>query len=231
MKLGARRTAWGTAAIACALAVTAPPLDRLADASFAWHMAQHLAMAYAVAFALLLADPFAWWMRVAGKPAVRAAARVAAPLRCAAHPAVALAFFTAVMWFVHFSGAYERALDNGWAHVAEHLAFGLAGLLFWLPILSPAPLKPLNFPARLLYCAVLLPQSALVAMAVGAAQQPLYAHYAALLGSAGAVADQRNAAAVMWVGGGFVGFCAFLGTLAAWARRETRIESAGRTVL
>ncbi|HKU81204.1 MAG TPA: cytochrome c oxidase assembly protein, partial [Candidatus Tumulicola sp.] len=163
--------------------------------------------------------------RFAGKPAVRATARLLAPLQAAAHPAVAFVTFTAFLWLVHFSGVYELALENPPIHLAEHLAFAAAGLLFWLPILSPAPLKPLNFPARLLYCVVLLPQSALVAMALGAAQQPMYAHYAALLGGA-ALADQRNGAAVMWIGGGLVGFCAFLGTLAAWAKRETRMESA-----
>lgn len=221
----APRAAWIAAAVACTCVVVAPPLDRLADESLAWHMVQHLAMVYAVPVAFLLADPFGWWVRTAGKQTVRRTAQLAAPLQAVAHPAVAFVAFVGVLWFVHFSRLYEAALENAAVHAAEHVLFVLAGVLFWLPLIAPPPVKPVSFPARLLYCVVLLPQGALVAMAIGAAREPLYAHYASLLGTAGAVADQRDAAAVMWIAGGLVGLGAFLGTLAAWAKRETSMES------
>jgi cytochrome c oxidase assembly factor CtaG len=65
---------------------------------------------------------------------------------------------------------------------------------------------------------IALPQGALVGMVIAGTRHPLYAHYAAA--SPAALADQSNAAAVMWVAGGLVIFTALLSTLAVWARRE-----------
>jgi len=71
-----------------------------------------------------------------------------------------------------------------------------------------------------LYLFLALPQGALLALAIGSARAPLYAHYAALMPPAVALADQANGAAVMWIAGGFIVFVAFLSTFAAWAARE-----------
>ncbi len=78
---------------------------------------------------------------------------------------------------------------------------------FWLPVIAPPPLRPWSYPARLLYLAVALPQGALLGMALTSAREPLYPHYVAITGSyAAALADQRNAAAIMWIAGGLVVF-------------------------
>ncbi len=209
------------AALAGAAAIS-PPLDRLADASFAWHMAQHLMLALLVAPLLLLARPFDAFARVAGKRVTAALVRATRPLHVLALPPVGLVAFVATLWLTHFSPLYELALEYGSVHAAEHLLYLAAGVAFWLPVLAPPPLRPMSYPARLLYLAVALPQGALLGMALGAARGPLYPHYAAAFGSAtAALADQQNAAAVMWIGGGFVVFAALLLTLAAWSARET----------
>lgn len=196
-------------------------LDAPSDASFAWHMTQHLLLLFAVPLLLLLAHPFQPLARIAGKSLTAEFVRATRPLHVLASPACALAFFVATMWLTHFTGLYDAALRYWPVHVAEHALYVAAGTFFWLPVLAPPPLRPLPYPARLLYLAVALPQGALVAMAIDSARTPLYAHYVATEGWRGALSDQSNAAAVMWICGGLFVFATFLITLAVWAHRET----------
>ncbi|MBV8148331.1 MAG: cytochrome c oxidase assembly protein [Candidatus Eremiobacteraeota bacterium] len=215
------------AATALFVAAVAPPLDRLADRSFAWHMLQHLVMLFPVPLLVLLARPFDLFVQVAGKGAAAGLVRATQPLHALASPPVVLTVFLATLWATHFSALYELSLEWPALHVFEHLLYVAAGIAFWLPVVAPPPLRPLAYPARLLYLAVALPQGALLGMVIGSSPKPLYAHYVAAAGSvSSALADQADAAAVMWIAGGFVVFSAFLLTLASWACREA--ERVGR---
>lgn len=211
----------GAAALAAAGAVS-PLFDALADRSFAWHMLQHLVLLYVVSLLVLLARPFELFAAIAGKRQTARFVRASRPLHALALPPVALAFFVATLWATHYSGLYEDSLENAWVHAGEHLLYLAAGTIFWLPVVAAPPVRPASFPMRLLYLAVALPQGALLAMALLSARTPLFPHYAAVLGSASAaLADQRNAAAVMWIAGGLVVLGALLLTLGEWARRES----------
>jgi len=207
-------------AFAIGAAAVATPIDGLADDSFAWHMLQHLVLVYPVALLLVLARPLDLYARVAGKAAIPTLVGVLRPLHALASPPVALAIFVGVLWATHFSPLYELALERPWVHALEHLLYLAAGCVFWLPVVAPPPLRPLPYPARLLYLVVALPQGALLGMVITSARRPLYAHYAAQAGSHAALLDQSNAAAVMWIAGGLVIFAALLTTLAVWAKRE-----------
>ena len=219
----ARCAAYGGAAALLAFAVVGPAFDRLADRSFAWHMVQHLALMDGVALLLVLARPFDLYARLAGKSATATLVTATRPLHALASPAFALVLFIAVLWGTHFSALYEAALKSQWVHAGEHALYLGAGIVFWLPVVAPPPLRPLPYPARLFYLAVALPQGALLGMAIFSARQPLYAHYVAVTGSvSAALADQHDAAAVMWIGGGLVVLAALLATLALWANRELR---------
>ncbi len=209
------------AATLVGIAAVGSPLDRLADTSFAWHMLQHLALFFIVTLLLVLARPFDVLARIAGKRMTAAFVQATRPLHVLALPPVAFVIFIATLWATHFSPLYELALTRSWAHVAEHALYLAAGVVFWLPVVGPPPLRPLAYPARLLYLLVALPQGALLAMVISSAREPLYSHYATAAGSrAAALADQGSAAAVMWILGGLVIFGALLLTLGAWARRE-----------
>src|ERR1700761_7585002 len=91
-------------------AVTA--LDARSDASFAWHMVQHLLLLFVVPLLLLLAHPFEPLARVAGKSATAAFVRVTRPLHAIASAPFTLAFFVAVLWLTHFTGLYDAALHH-----------------------------------------------------------------------------------------------------------------------
>ena len=218
-----RSLLFALAAIVTLVAAVGPWLDRLADASFAWHMVQHLALLFVVPFCALEAHPFAW-LGSPRAPWQRAAIRAArsAPTRMLCMPAVTLLLWIAVLWGVHFTPLYEAALEHPLVHVAEHALLLAAGTLFWIPVVAPPPLPAPSHAVRTLYLFIALPQGALLAVALLAAPRPLYAHYA----GPGALADQHAAAAVMWMGGGALLLAAFLGVLARWAVRERSAPAA-----
>lgn len=225
MNARVRRLTCAVVAAGASAAVLTPSFDALADGSFAWHMAQHLVLLFVVPFFALLADPFHAVLAMVGKRRTAAVVRYTEPLRALAAPPVALLFFIAALWTVHFSPLYEASLDNDWIHVLEHALFIMTGTVFWLPVLAPSPVRPVSFPTRLLYLLLALPQGALLSVAIDSAREPLYARYAKIHGAAAALADQRDAAAVMWLAGGIIVFTAFIATAAVWGARERRALS------
>ena len=197
-------------------------LDALADTSLAWHMVQHLALVAFAAPLLLLGAPLR--LALAALPA-RAASRAAAvlrsgPLRALTHPAVAWLQFAIVLYVSHFSPLYEAALENDGVHAAEHLLYMTSALIFWTPLLAvaPAPHAPPH-PVRILALFLALPMSAFLGFAFYVEHRVLYAHYAA---QPGALADQMNAGAVMWLAGGTPLLAALLAIVADWGARERR---------
>lgn len=183
-------------------------------------MLQHLALLFVIAPLVLLADPFAAVRAIAGRRTV-SIARATRWAHVAFHPALALALYVLVLWGVHFSPLFEGSLESPLLHLCEHAAFLLAGFAYWAPLIAPHPLRPLPYPARVLYALVLLPQGAFVSAVLDSARTPLYAHYAHTLG-ARALGDQRDAAALMWIAGGIIGVAALLAVAAVWAHRERR---------
>ena len=202
-------------------------LDHLADTSFAWHMVEHLILLFIIPLLVLLARPLAIVRGIAGKRIAASLVRKTRALHVLGQPAVAFTLVTGYLWVLHFSPLYESALEHSLVHLGEHALLLGVGVIFWLPVLCPSPLRVLPYPTRLLYLMLSLPQGALLAFAIDGARAPLYPHYAALMPPAIALADQQNGAAVMWIGGGMVVFIAFLATLGAWALHESAGEFTG----
>jgi putative copper resistance protein D len=201
------------------------PIDALADASLAWHMVQHLALVTVAAPLLLLGAPLRLAMAALPPRPAGALARVlnSTPLRVLTHPAFAWLQFTVVLYGTHFSPLYEAALENEAVHIVEHALYMASALIFWTPLLAvaPAPHAPPH-PVRLLALFLALPMSAFLGFAFYVTQHVLYAHYAA---HAGALDDQMNAGAVMWLAGSAPLLLALLWCVADWGARERRLGS------
>ena len=195
------------------------PVDRLAAERFSWHMVQHLAILFAACPLLLLGRPVLL-LRKAGSPPVR---RTAVSLlrsrwvRVLTHPVTAWLALAVVLWATHFTSLYQRALVSPGIHVLEHALYVGAGLLFWTPVVAaePSPHRVGHGP-RLLYLFLAAPAGALVASTLLQAERVLYPGYA----GPGALADQRDAAAIMWIGEGLLVLVAVLVVGASWARHE-----------
>jgi cytochrome c oxidase assembly factor CtaG len=202
------------------------PMDALADSSLAWHMVQHLALSFLIAPLLLLGAP----VRIAlaalpgGAATHVAAALRSIPMRVLTSPPIAWLQFCAVLYGVHFSPLYEAALEHPTVHACEHALFLASALVFWTPVLAvaPAPHAP-SHPVRLLMLFLALPMSAFLGFVFYVTRGVLYAHYA----GPGALADQAEAGAVMWIAGCAPLLVALLWCVADWGARERRLGLLG----
>jgi cytochrome c oxidase assembly factor CtaG len=204
---------WPRARCACflaglaALAVALVALDGAAGRRLSAHMVQHLVLVFVAAPLLVLGSPVALGLRAAGAPARRV-------LRLAglAHPVTGWVALCAVMALTHVTGLYQAALEHPLVHAGEHVAYVLAAVLFWRPVLGadPVPRKP-GAVGRLLYLMLAAGPLAVVGIAMQGSSHPWYAAYAA----PGALADQHRAGSLMWVGGGLA--LAAITVAAAWS--------------
>jgi putative membrane protein len=208
----------GLAALTAALIV----LDGAADHRLVAHMAQHLVLVFAAAPLLVVGSPIALALRAARSPARRL---LRAP--ALAHPVVGWCALPAAMAITHFTGIYDLAVRHGAVHVGEHALYLATAAMFWRPVLGadPVPHRP-GLAGRLLYLLLAAAPLAVVGVAMQSSTHVWYAAYA----GPGALADQRDAGALMWVGGGLA--LAVVTMCVAWSgvlrehRRQVAYEEA-----
>src|SRR5712692_6575816 len=187
------------------------PLDDLATARFSAHMAQHLLLTMTAAPLLLLGNPLPlvlWGL----PPNVRR--RLAVPFRRGAWPRFALSTLTfwplagllhvASVWVWHLPLLYDAAAEHELVHALEHVIFFGTALLFWWPIIRPAPrLGPRLHPGlQIAYLLAATAQSTALGMLLAVPERAFYPHYARIATTLGisAVDDQMLGGGLMWSG-------------------------------
>jgi cytochrome c oxidase assembly factor CtaG len=230
------RPAAFVAGLAVLLIALSSPIDVYGPVRFSVHMSQHLLLAYVAPPLLALGAPITLAL-AASRPGTRRRLLLPAlrsrPVAVLSMPLVGWSLFVISGFAIHFSGLFEAALVTPWVHTVEHGLFLGIGLLYWWPIVGvdPSPHR-LSYPGRLLSLSMAMVVSGFVAVAIYSADRPLYAWYAALPEPWGpsALADQRWAAALMWVMGSLILIVAGLLVAAAWKRaddrRQRRIDAA-----
>jgi cytochrome c oxidase assembly factor CtaG len=220
-----RRRWYFLAGLVAIFAALESPIDTGAETSFSIHMIQHLLLTMVSAPLLVLGAPVT--LALQAWPGI-ARRRIlwflrSAPIRLLTNPLVAWALFFGVMWASHLTGLYEATLRSDGIHSAEHLAYLATALLFWMPVVGvdPAP-SHLSYPARILYLFLAMPAMAFLGLAIFSARHVLYPAYAAVEGTARALADQRVAGALMWNGGMFLIVPALAFVLLDWMRADER---------
>ncbi len=118
--------------MALVLVALISPVDRLAEQLFFMHMVQHLLLIDLAPILVLLG-----LTKVILRPLTRRLMRLEQAAGPLAHPVFAIAFYVAMMWIWHIPAMYDAALEHPVVHVLEHLAFGIAGGLYWWHLLSP----------------------------------------------------------------------------------------------
>ena len=226
---GSPVAAWRSAAfiggLLAILVALQSPIDTFADDLFSVHMLQHLVLSFVAAPLLVLAGPMLIVLRLAGASTRRG---VLLPLlrsravRIVTFPGLTWGLFVAVMWVAHFSPLFELALESEAVHQAEHALFLGSAFLYWLPAIGSEPLPwRLGWSGRLLYLLLGMPLSTVLGMLIVAQTSVLYRAYLSA-DAAAALADQRLAGAVMWVGGDLISV-ALIGVLVVqWLRTERR---------
>jgi putative membrane protein len=200
------------------------PLDEAADRSFTAHMAQHLLLTFVAPPLVALGAPISLALGALAPSRARGLARaLRSPLiRLLTHPVVGWGLFVGVPVALHASRVFDLALGSAGWHAAEHAAWVGAALVYWWPIIGvdPSP-HPMGYGARLLSLLLAMPAMSFLALAIYTADAPLYATYAA---EAGALVDQRDAAALMWVVGNLALVVSILLVAASWKRRDDEAQ-------
>jgi putative copper resistance protein D len=188
------------------------------EGSLFWvHMVQHLLLTLVAAPLLAFSAPAALLLRAGSPPSRDTLLRLvhARPVRALTHPVVSWAAFGLVMWLTHYSALYDAALHDDLLHALEHALYLGTGLLFWAPVAGLDPTRRVALPVRVAYLLAAIPVQSFLGLAIYSADAPLYDHYASL-------GDQRNAGAVMWIGGDVVLLAWTGAAAAAWLRAEER---------
>ena len=223
-----RLAAWACGVGAVLVSLT-PAIERWAQRSFAGHMVQHLLMIAVAAPLLVVARPVRT-VRVlpvvpsGGHRSERAVARW-----WRANGAVAAAAaFVGVLLLTHLTSIYDAALGSRWIHDLEHVAYLGSAVALWAALRSGGNRSA---PVRVGAVFAVIGGSALLGVVLLSASGPLIPHYVDRLGTAGALDDQRNAAALMWVGGMATTLPLLLLTVWSWAAREERVARRGEAIL
>jgi cytochrome c oxidase assembly factor CtaG len=206
---GDRRARFFALGIAVLAGATLSPLHQLGGHSFAAHMTEHELIMLAAAPVLVLARPLGvmlWAFPAGGRRALAAIARSRAGSglwRTFSDPWLATILQGAALWIWHLPSLFDRALKSEAWHVAQHLSFFAAALLFWSAMLGPR--------RSAWTAAACLFATSMITGALGAfmtlSQSPWYGPYASLgLAAFGLTPaqDQELAGALMWVPGGLI---------------------------
>ncbi|MBI3454840.1 MAG: cytochrome c oxidase assembly protein [Candidatus Rokubacteria bacterium] len=202
----------GLAAVAVALL---SPLERLADLLFTAHMVQHQILLMVAPPCLLLGNPFPFvlWgvprrLRRAVQRALTEGSRLRRTQRLLTWLPVAGPLYTGNLWLWHLPAAYEAALRHPLVHDVEHLAFFTAAVLFWWPIVNPAPRRRwprggLYYGVRIAYLVLATAQNTLLGAIIALTERVLYPSYGAGSGLFGLspLDDQAFGGGIMWSGG------------------------------
>ena len=195
-------------------------------------MVQHLLLTLVAAPLLLLSNsmPVLLWAlprdervglgRLVGQPGPLRTA-----LRGLTHPLVAWWLFVGTQWAWHQPLLYQWALENRWAHYAEHIVFFGTAVLFWWPVIGAAPLRtPLGYPARLAYTFLAWLPNSLLGAGITLSRSPLYPFYVNFSTTHGgdATFDQQLAGLIMWVPGDVLFVSILLILFAAYLQHEER---------
>jgi putative membrane protein len=136
---------------------------------------------------------------------------------------VAWTVYALVLWTWHLPVAYDAALAHGGLHDLEHLSFALAAIVFWWPVIGPAPRSatPPTAVARVVYLVLAAFSSGALGVLLAASPAPLYA-YPAIPDAPSPLEDQAWGGIVMWAVGGAIDMAAVLAVVARVVGGERR---------
>jgi putative membrane protein len=200
---------------------TTPTVESLAERSFTGHMVQHLTMIVLAAPLLVISRP----VEVLGSAGRRRRHRPGPVRRRMAQvwrrrgAVLAPLAFAAVLVLTHLTAVYDVALTNRWVHEAEHVAYAGAAIALWAAVRGTGTHRAFGRIAAVFAVIACTAFVGVVLISAGAALVPTYE---ARLGATEALADQRRAAALMWVTGMLTTLPLLLLAVWRWADAEER---------
>jgi len=216
------------------------PIDTFASILFLVHMVQHELLIMVAAPLLLLADPLPiilWGLprnfRLGVRRLLARGAMVRQILRSATWMPVAGGLFVVNLWAWHLPAAYEAALRNHFLHRVEHLSFFGTAVLFWWPIINPAPRLHGNlaYGFRILYILAAAFQTVALGFVIAVTERVLYPSNTAAPGflQLSPLDDQAFGGAIMSEGAGMF-LIPLLVLINRWLNDEARQTRLGESI-
>jgi len=191
------------------------PIDTFGSFLFLIHMIQHELLVMVAPLLLLLANPLPvilWGLPRGLRHGIGSlltpGSFVRLLLKALTWMPVAWLLHVMTIWGWHHPAAYQAALRHEILHDLEHLSFFLTALLFWWPVVNPAPRVHghIAHGFQILYILLAAGQNTLLSALLGLTERVLYPYYTTVprLFGLTALDDQALAAAIMWVPGGMM---------------------------
>jgi putative membrane protein len=181
------------------------------------HMVQFLLIALVAPPLLIIGLPRAAFDALAGRGAALKL------LRLLTHPLIALAFFNVVLVATHWPSVVDSMMSSQWGSFVLDMAWLVAGLVLWWPIVAPVPARP-NFgymyKIGYLILATILNTPAFALLTFS--EMPLYATFelAPPVSGLSTRSDQRLAGLLMKIGGGLIFWAAITALFVQWYAAE-----------
>ena len=208
------------------------PIDVYSGDLFFIHMIQHLLLVMIAAPFILLSSPVAniLWscplrLRHYLGGFMNRTGIFRQVLRGATIPIIAWFMYVVTFWVWHSPGFYNAALSSDGLHVIEHAMMFGSGIVFWWPVIGPAPLKShMPHPLKFLYLFLALFQNIILAAILTFAEWPVYSYYQVVPNhwGIGGEWDQQLAGVLMWIPGTMMYFVAISIIFFAWLEQEER---------
>jgi len=179
------------------------------------HALQFLLVVYVAVPLLLAGVPPAWFDGVGRHPAV------VGLLRSVTHPVAATVLFTAVLVVSHFPFVLDTLRPSQSGSFALDIAWVLAGVLLWWPVIVAVPARPwFPPPVKILYLFVSGLPCTGVGIVLTLTELPLYGLYelAPRVQAIPARVDQQAAGMIMWVVAHLMTLAAISVVFFQWAR-------------
>lgn len=199
------------------------PLDATADRLLSMHMLQHVFLTTIGPPLVLLGLPPGMLSGVFKNRALLAGGRLLF------NPVLTATVFIANMWIWHAPPVYELALESTLVHITMHFAFMGTGILFWWPVIQPAPeLGRIGDGARLLYLFATGMPMGLLAVMFFASGNVIYDYYVRPdpLWGVDPMDDQQVAGLIMGALGEFASFVAITWLFFRFLDREEQASEA-----
>jgi cytochrome c oxidase assembly factor CtaG len=188
------------------------PIDGLASVRLSMHMVQHLLLLMISPLFLLLANPlaaFIWGLpgrvRHGFAGLFTRSSYFRSVLRALTYMPVAWFLYVVNLWAWHHPSLYQTALRVDWVHDIQHILFFITAILFWWPVVNPAPRLHgrISLGLRIVYLVAATLQNTLLGMIISLPERVLYPFYEASpwLRDLSPINDQALGGGIMWVSG------------------------------
>jgi putative membrane protein len=192
--------------------LSCPPSMTLPMNCFPCTWCSHLLLTMLAAPLVLLGNPLS--VVLWGVPR-RVRRWLASPLTTRARFRIALGMLTSLpiawlvyvadLWAWHAPLLYQLALEHEAVHVVEHAAFFTTAMLFWWPIVRPAPRlgPPAHLGFKVLYLIAATAQNTALGAMLALPERSFYSYYdeTARRLAVNAVQEQATAGGIMWISG------------------------------